>query len=46
MRQIFSFSFWLQALISTFFTMILIFMIKQLTARVNVPVISNIANAV
>ena len=45
MKKIFSMSFWVQLFISTFMTMVMIYIIKSVTARVNIPIVSNIAQA-
>lgn len=46
MNRIFSVNFWVQTFVSTFMTMIMIFIIKQLFTKVNVPVVSNIVESV
>ena len=46
MNKIFSPSFWVQAFISTFITMLMIYLIKRITATVNIPVVSEVAQAV
>lgn len=46
MTRIFSVSFWLQALASTFVTLCCIYIIKQVTSKVEIPVVSDIAQAV
>lgn len=43
MNKIFSVNFWVQLFISTFMTMVMIYLIKLITAKINIPVISNIA---
>lgn len=39
-----SLSWWTSALMSTFMTMVLMYIIKKATANVNIPVVSNIVN--
>lgn len=46
MMQIFTPKFWLQAFVSTFMTMLMIYLIKQIAGKIQIPVVSNIAEAV
>ena len=46
MGNIFSVNFWVQALISTFITLLMIYVIKTVSNKFNIPVVSEIANAV
>ena len=46
MSKILSPSFWLQAFISTFMTMLMIYLIKKVAGTVKIPVVSDIADAV
>lgn len=39
-------SWWIQTIMSTIITMIFIYLIKKVTERVNIPVISNVAQEV
>lgn len=43
---IFSVKFWVQAFVSTFITMLMIYLIKKISGTVNIPVVSDVANAV
>lgn len=44
--NIFSLNFWVQTLLSTFITMVMIYIIKLALNKVNIPIASDIANAV
>lgn len=44
--RIFSVNFWVQAFVSTFITMIMIYLIKKIAGTVNIPVVSDVAQAV
>ena len=46
MGRIFSVNFWIQTFVLTLMTMIMIYVIKQIAAKVNVPIISDVAAAV
>lgn len=46
MGRIFSVNFWVQAFISTFMTMLMMYLIKKITATVNIPVVSTVAQEV
>lgn len=46
MGKFFSLSFWAQAFISTFITLLMIYLIKTVSKKVNIPVVSEVANAV
>lgn len=46
MGRVFSFNFWVQTFISTFMTMVFIYLIKLAFNKVHVPVLSDIASAV
>ena len=46
MNRIFTPGFWVQAFISTFITMTMIYVIKMIAAKTNIPVVSDIAEAV
>lgn len=46
MNKIFSPSFWIQAFVSTFITMLMIYLIKKVAGTVQIPVVSDVANAV
>ena len=46
MSSLFRASWWIQMLVSTFMTMVFIYLIKILCNKVNVPVVSGIVNAV
>lgn len=43
---IFSMKFWVQAFVSTFITMLMIYLIKTISSKVNIPVVSDVAQAV
>jgi hypothetical protein len=44
--RIFTVNFWVQAFVSTFITMIMIYLIKKIAGTVNIPVVSDVAQAV
>lgn len=44
--NVFSLNWWVSTLVSTLVTMVFIYLIKKLTASVNIPVVSDIAAAV
>ena len=44
--KVFSVNFWLSAFISTFMTMLMIYLIKKVAGTVNIPVVSEVANVV
>lgn len=44
--NVFSINWWVSTLVSTLVTMVFIYLIKKLTASVNIPVVSDIAAAV
>ena len=46
MNRIFSINFWVQTFVSTFITMLVIYFIKKIAGAVNIPVVSDVANAV
>ena len=46
MNRIFSLNFWVQAFVSTFITMLFMYLIKKITATVNIPVVSTVAQEV
>lgn len=46
MGRIFSVNFWIQAFVSTFITMLMIYLIKQIAVKWNIPVVSTVANEV
>lgn len=46
MGQIFTPKFWINLFISTFFTMVMIYLIKTIAGKFNIPVVSTIAEAV
>lgn len=46
MNKLLSPSFWVNAFISTFMTCLFIYLLKKMTAKVNVPVVSNIMQEV
>jgi len=46
MKNIFSMSFWVNLFFTTFFTMLMIYLIKKASATLNVPIVSDIANVV
>lgn len=46
MGKILSINFWVQTFISTFITMVMIYIIKQIANKTNMPVVSDVANAI
>jgi len=44
--NVFSINWWVSTFVSTLVTMVFIYMIKRLTAKVNIPVVSDVAAAV
>lgn len=46
MRRLLSVNFWLQLFLSTFMTMVMIYLIKKLSSKVNVPIVKDIVEAV
>lgn len=42
----FSIKFWVQAFVSTFVTLLMIYLIKKITGKFDIPVVSEVANAV
>lgn len=46
MNRIFSMNFWVQAFVSTFITMTMIYLIKKVNEKVNIPVVSDIVDGV
>ena len=46
MRRLLTPSFWLQLFISTFMTMVMIYIIKMVAGKFQIPVVSNIAESV
>ena len=46
MGKILTPSFWIQAFVSTFITMVMIYIIKTIANKVSIPVVSDVANAV
>lgn len=46
MRRLLSVNFWLQLFLSTLMTMIMIYLIKKLSSKVNVPIVNEIVEAV
>lgn len=46
MSGIFSVRFWVQAFISTFITMLMIYVIKMIAGKTNIPVVSDVAEAI
>lgn len=44
--NILSFNWWLSAFLNTLLTMCFIYIIKKLTAKVNIPVVSEVTQAV
>ena len=46
MNRLFSLNFWVQTFMSTLITMIMIYIIKQIAAKTNIPVLSDVAAAV
>ena len=46
MGGIFTVRFWVQAFISTFITMLIIYIIKQVSGKFNIPVVSDVAESI
>lgn len=46
MGRIFTVNFWVQAFVSTFITMLMIYLIKKVAGTVKIPVVSDVAEAV
>lgn len=46
MHKIFSIDFWVQTLISTIITMIMIYLIKKVAGNINVPVVQAVVEGV
>lgn len=46
MNRIFSVNFWVQLFLSTFLTMCMMYLIKKVTTKVDIPVVSEIAQNV
>ena len=46
MNKIFSVNFWVQTFVSTFITMLMIYFIKMIASKWNIPVVSDVAQAV
>lgn len=46
MRRLLSINWWLQLFLSTFMTMIMIYLIKKLSSKVNVPIVNDIVKEV
>ena len=46
MRRLLSVNFWLQLFLSTFMTMVMIYLIKKLSSKVNVPIVNDIVESV
>lgn len=44
--KIFSFSFWATAFMSTFITMICIFLLKQVNSKFSIPLVSDVIESV
>lgn len=44
MRRMFTFDFWVQAFVSTFITMLMFYILKQMNKKVEIPVVSTIIN--
>jgi len=44
--NVFSINWWVSTFVSTLVTMVFIYLIKKLTAKVNIPVVSDVAAAV
>ena len=42
MRRMLSIDFWIQAFISTFITMLMFYILKQMSKKVEIPVVSTI----
>ena len=46
MNRIFTVNFWIQLFISTFMTMVMIYLIKKANEKLNLPVVSDIVEGV
>ena len=46
MNKLFSINFWINLFLSTFMTMCMIYLIKKITAKVEIPVVSEITQNV
>ena len=46
MNKIFSLSFWVQAFVNVFITLLIIYVIKTVGSKYNIPVVSDVATAV
>lgn len=46
MNKIFTVSFWLNLFLSTFMTMLMIYLIKRMTSKVNIPIVNDIVDGV
>lgn len=46
MNGIFTIRFWVQAFVSTFITMLMIYVIKSVSGKFNIPVVSDVADAI
>lgn len=46
MGRIFTVNFWIQLFITTFFTMLMMWLIKKANEKINVPVVGEIINEV
>lgn len=46
MNRFFSVNFWIQTIVSTFITMLVIFAIKKVATQYNIPVVSTVAEGV
>ena len=46
MHRLLSVNFWLQLFLSTLMTMVMIYLIKKLSSKVNVPIVKDIVEAV
>lgn len=46
MGKFLSINFWVQTFVSTFLTMVMIYVIKQIANKTNMPIVSDVANAI
>lgn len=46
MNRLLSANFWVQLFLSTFLTMVMIYLIKRVSAKVNIPVVNDIVEGV
>ena len=46
MNRLFTVSFWVQLFLSTFMTMVMIYLIKKLNEKVSIPVVNDIVQSV